>query len=159
MRPGNTEGNAFFIEQVMRTMVERHDLDRLSSDTVRLELAAAPPPEAVADVVERRLRGMSPAAREILQVAAVAGREFDVDLVLALSQRSEDALLEALDEAVSAGVLAPVQRAGGDWYRFTHSKLAHVLAQALNPRRRRKLHHQIAEALEQRGDSPVGTVA
>lgn len=156
---GNTEGNAFFIEQVVRSMVERGEMGRLSGESARLELAAAPPPEAVADVVERRLRGMSTAAREILQFAAVAGREFDVDLLVALSRRSEDAILAALDEAEAAGALAPVERSGRHWYRFTHNKIAHVLAQTMNAHRRRRLHCQIAEVLAQRPDVPVGTLA
>jgi hypothetical protein len=157
---GNTEGNAFFIEQVVRSLLERGEVGLLSGESARVALAAAPPPEAVTDVVERRLRGMSPATREILQVAAVAGREFDVDLLVALSRAPEDAVLAALDEAEAAGVLAPVQRGGGgDWYRFDHNKIAHVLAQTINARRRRRLHREIAEALTRRPDAQPGTVA
>ena len=156
---GHTEGNAFFIEQVMRSLIDRGRIDRLTEDTVRVQLADEPPPEAVADVVRRRLRGMSPAAREILQYAAAIGREFEVDLVLELSARSEDAVLDALDEAVAAGVLAPVRAAGGDWYRFTHNKHAQVLEQALNSRRRRQLHGRIAAALRARPDTPPAAIA
>jgi hypothetical protein len=156
---GNTEGNAFFIEQVIRSMVERNEMDLMSDDTSRVSLAYAPPPEAVADVVERRLKGMSSAAREILQNAAVIGREFDVDLVVALSTRSEDAVLDALDEAKAAGVLTPMQRTDGDWYRFTHNKVAQVLAQGLNVRRRRKLHAKVADALAERGATASGQMA
>ncbi|MBI4541442.1 MAG: protein kinase [Gemmatimonadetes bacterium] len=156
---GHTEGNAFFIEQVVRSLVETGGLDRISTESARVALSDAPPPEAVAEVVQRRLKGMSPAAREILQIAAVVGREFDVDLVVAISTRSEDAVLDALDEAVLAGALAPVARAGGDWYRFTHGKTGQVLAQAINPRRRRKLHGQIAEALAARAETMPGQVA
>ena len=155
---GHTEGNAFFIEQVVRSLIERGDMDRVT-DELRVSFADIPPPEAVTDVVQRRLKGMSPAAREVLQIAAVVGREFDVDLLIALATRGEDAVLNALDEAVFAGVLAPLQRAQGDWYRFTHNKLGQVLAQAMNARRRRKLHGQIAEALAQQADSPAGVMA
>jgi tetratricopeptide (TPR) repeat protein len=155
---GHTEGNAFFIEQVVRSLIERGDMDRVT-DELRVSFADVPPPEAVADVVQRRLKGMSAAAREILQIAAVVGREFDVDLLIKLSTRAEDAVLNALDEAVFAGVLSPLQRSQGDWYRFTHNKLGQVLAQAMNARRRRKLHGQIAEALAQHPDSPAGVMA
>jgi predicted Ser/Thr protein kinase len=156
---GNTEGNAFFIEQVVRTMIERGDLGRLSDTAAVVALANAPPPEAVADVVERRLKAMSPAAREILQFAAVIGQEFDVDLVLALASRAEAAVLDALDEAQAAGILTPVTRVGGDWYRFTHNKIAQVLAQSLNQRRRRQLHQKTAEVLSARPGTPQGVLA
>jgi len=156
---GHTEGNAFFIEQVVRSLVERGNLDRLSDEDVRVTLATMPPPEAVADVVRRRLREMSPAAREVLQIAAVVGREFDVDLVLELSRREEDAVLDALDQAVAAGVLVPVQGPGSETYRFTHGKIAEVHAQAMNPRRRRRLHAATGEALTTRPASPPGAIA
>src|SRR6185503_11584908 len=71
---GHTEGNAFFIEQVVRSLVEHGNMERMSSETGRIALAEYPPPEAVADVVQRRLAGMSESAREVLQIAAVAGR-------------------------------------------------------------------------------------
>jgi hypothetical protein len=156
---GNTEGNAFFIEQVVRSLVERGEMERMSADSARLALSAEPPPEAVADVVERRLRGMSAAAREVLQVAAVVGREFDLDLLGSLTRHTENEVLDAMDEAEGAGVLAPVTDRTGDWYRFTHNKIAHVLSQTINPRRRRRLHREIAEALAHRPDRPAGSVA
>jgi len=156
---GHTEGNAFFIEQVLRTLVEHGNLDRLTDEDVRIALATMPPPEAVADVVTRRLRDMSPAAREVLQIAAVVGREFDVDLVLELSRREEDQVLDALDQAVAAGVLALVQGPGSERYRFTHGKIAEVHAQSMNPRRRRRLHAATGEALSARPESPPGAIA
>jgi len=156
---GHTEGNAFFIEQVVRSLIEKGDMDRIQDASVRLALADAPPPEAVADIVQRRLKGMSAAAREVLQIAAVMGREFDVDLLIALSKHGEDSVLNALDEAVAAGALTAMQRGQGDWYRFTHNKIGQVLAQALNARRRRRLHGQIAEALAARAGVPPGTLA
>ena len=159
---GHTEGNAFFIEQVVRSLVERGMIDRLADETSRVAFVDDPPPEAVADVVQRRLRGMSPGTREILQSAAVIGREFNVDLVLQLSRHPEDDVLDALDEAVAAGVLTPVRGtevAHGDWYRFTHNKLAQVLEQTLNARRRRRLHGQVACALEERPDTPAAATA
>jgi len=156
---GHTEGNAFFIEQVVRSLIERGDIDRVAREGSRLRLEDESPPEAVTEVVRRRLAGMSPAAREILQIAAVVGREFDVDLLLAVATRGEDTVLDSLDEAQAAGILAPVPRPTGDWYRFTHNKLAEVLAQAMNLRRRRRLHARVAEELARRPDTLPATLA
>jgi len=90
---------------------------------------------------------MSEPAREVLQIAAVAGREFEVDVVLALTKHSEDAVLDALDEATEAGVLETVKGTTSDRYRFTQHKIAQVLAQSMNSRRRRRLHAQVAQKL------------
>ena len=156
---GHTDGNAFFIEQVVRSLLDRGMLELEGTDAVRLALADDPPPAAVADVVRRRLRTMSETAREVLQVAAIVGREFDVDTLLGLSARGEDDVLDALDQAVAAGVLTPLRRPAGDWYRFTHNEIARVLEQAVNSRRRRRLHGQIAKAMESQPQSPAGMQA
>jgi hypothetical protein len=156
---GHTEGNAFFIEQVVRSLLEHGELSQLSDEKMDLILETVPAPDAIADVVNRRLKRLSTAANEVIQIAAVIGREFDVDLVLELSNRNEDAVLDAIDEAMAAGVLTSTGDAAGDQYRFTHVKFGHVHAQGLNPRRRRRLHARIAELLEARPDDSPGAVA
>ncbi len=156
---GHTEGNAFFIEQVVRSLLEHGELSQLSDEKMDLILETAPAPDAVADVVNRRLKRLSTAANEVIQIAAVIGREFDIDLVLELSKHNEDAVLDAIDEAVAAGVLTSTGDVVADQYRFTHVKFGHVHAQSLNPRRRRRLHARIAELLEARPDDSPGAVA
>ena len=151
---GHTEGNAFFIEQVVRSLVERGQLENLSDEQVRVTLANAPPPDGVTGVIRRRLERLSPSASEVLQIAAVIGREFETELVLTLSQQEEDAVLKALDEAVAAGVLTLTDPMRGDHYRFTHVKIAHVHAQGMHPRRRRRLHAEIARLMSDRADAP-----
>ncbi|MDH3495199.1 MAG: protein kinase [Gemmatimonadota bacterium] len=155
---GHSEGNPFFIEQVIRTLVEQGDPEALSDEHVHLEFASAPTPDAVANIVRRRLERLSPAAQDMLQIAAVVGREFDVDLVDELSPHDEAAVLDALDEALAAGILTPADR-GGDWYRFTHVKIGQVHAQGMNARRRRHLHARIASVLAGRPDTPPGMLA
>src|SRR5678816_4002834 len=71
------------------------------------------------------------------------------------SKHPEDAVLDALDEATAAGVLEPVTGATGDHYRFTQYKIAQVLAQTMNSRRRRRLHGRVAEVLSARDPAQV----
>jgi predicted ATPase len=59
--------------------------------------------------------------------------------------QKEDATLDALDEAVSAQLLAA---GSGDSFIFTHDKIREVLYEELNPIRRRRLHRRAAEGLE-----------
>ena len=68
----------------------------------------------------------------MLSVAAVIGREFDIDLLATVSERSEDELLELLEGAVASSVLAESARAPG---RFS---FAHAL---INPRYMGSRHH------------------
>src|ERR1044071_4273597 len=67
--------------------------------------------------------------------------------------QGEDKLLDALDEAVGAQLLATN---GDEAFAFTHDKIREVLYEELNPIRRRRLHLRTAEGLEQhREKSPV----
>jgi len=100
---GETEGNPFFIEEVVRHI---RDSAGALSEEVTLEEAGVP--EGVREVTARRIARLPESAREAMQVACVLGREFDFGLLEALGPLSGDALVGALDEAVEARVLREV---------------------------------------------------
>src|SRR5262249_49405306 len=87
-------------------------------------------------------------SNEVLRAAAVLGRTFAFDELMATTgDRQEDATLDALDEAVTAQLIAAD---GGDSFTFTHDKIREVLYEELNPIRRRRLHRLAAEVIERR---------
>jgi class 3 adenylate cyclase len=122
-----TEGNPFFVEEVLR--------------------AGGPiaVPEGVRDVVRRRLGRLSAPTIQMVSTAAVLGRDFDVELLAALRDVPEDSLLDALDEAVSAGL---VQETGADRFRFSHVLVRATLLEELSATRRRRLSSRAGEVLE-----------
>ena len=86
--------------------------------------------------------------------AAVAGSEFDFELVRAVVGQAEAVALDALEELLTAGLIRP--QTGGQ-YVFDHSLTREVAYRDLDQSRLRVLHRRVAEALEvlpnQRGDS------
>ena len=66
---------------------------------------AWPVPASVRDVVRHRLRSLSERVRDVLPVAAVLGAEVDVDLLVRSCTCPEDEVGQALDEAVTVGLL------------------------------------------------------
>ena len=68
----------------------------------------------------------------------------------AAAEQNEDTLLDALDEAAGAQLIAA---GSGDSFSFTHDKIREVLYEELNPIRRRRLHRHVAEGLEQHCDT------
>ena len=92
-----TGGNPFFLEELLRDERERDG-------------AAEGPPAGVRDVVDRRLARLTDAAREVLALAATVGLRFDLKGLAAAGDWPSDALLDALDEAVAAGLV--VERRG-----------------------------------------------
>jgi DNA-binding CsgD family transcriptional regulator len=112
---------------------------------------ALPPdlPDIVQATVQERAARLGPAARDLLEVAAVAGLEVDEDLLASLRPESP------ADELVPAGLL---EREGAH-LRFRHPLLQEAAYQDVPPERRRAIHQELAQALARSGAYPVERVA
>jgi tetratricopeptide (TPR) repeat protein len=136
-----TEGNPFFLSEVVNLLTQEGTLTKDSLSDIRV-------PDGVREALGRRLDRISPETNELLQVAAIIGREFTYDTVTLLGERDEDALLRQIEEAVAARVIEEMARPGR--YRFTHALMQETLLSELSTTRRVRLHGQVAEALERR---------
>jgi tetratricopeptide (TPR) repeat protein len=143
-----TEGNPFFIEEVLKALIESGSVRRESGRWQRCDLEQLVIPQSVKEAIGHRLDRASPETNDVLRAAAVLGKVFLFDELSAATQQKEDALLDALDEAVGAQLIAAT---GDDSFTFTHDKIREVLYEELNPIRRRRLHRNTAEGLEKRG--------
>jgi class 3 adenylate cyclase len=151
-----TAGNPFFAGELLRHLAEsgatvQQDGGRwhLVGDVAELGL-----PQSVREVVGRRVERLGSDARTALSAAAVIGRDFDFDLLLAVLELSEARLLDLLEEAVAASLLQEISERAGR-FTFTHALVEHTLYEDLGRTRRARLHHRIAVALEEQcGDEP-----
>jgi tetratricopeptide (TPR) repeat protein len=141
-----TEGNPFFVEEVLKSLIERGSIRRERGDWTRDELADLEIPQSVKAAIGHRLDRVSPECSDVLRAAAVLGKTFEFEELLAVAgERGEDALLDAVDAAVGAQLL----NAGRDAsFAFTHDKIREVLYEELNPIRRRRLHRRTADGLQ-----------
>ena len=149
-----TEGNPFFVEEVMKALIEQGSVRRESGRWQRCSLTDLVIPQSVKEAIGNRLDRVSAECNDTLRAAAVLGKKFTIDeLMAAVDGRNENKLLDALDEAVAAQLLAAE---GSEAFVFTHDKIREVLYEELNPIRRRRLHLRTAEGLEQhREKAPV----
>jgi DNA-binding SARP family transcriptional activator len=138
-----TGGNPFFLEELLRDERER-------------DAAADGPPAGVREVVERRLARLTDTAREVLALAATVGLRFDLRGLAATGHWPSEQLLDALDEAIAAGL---VVSGADDRFAFEHALVAEVILSALPSSRRARLHLQVADALEAPGLARPGLVA
>ena len=137
---GETEGNPFFIEEVVR-----HIRDTAGALSEEMTLEEAGVPDGVREVTARRLRRLSEPTRAVLLVASVIGREFDYDVLTAVVSQAGDELVEALEEGVEARVLREAGHVGR--YAFTHALVRATLYDSISQLRRARLHGRVGEAL------------
>ena len=142
-----TEGNPFFVEEVLKALIERGSVRRESGRWRRCDLDQLVIPQSVKEAIGNRLDRVSQNCNDVLRVCAILGKVFTFDELSAAAEQNEDTLLDALDEAVGAQLIAA---GSDDSFSFTHDKIREVLYEELNPIRRRRLHRHVAEGLERR---------
>ncbi|MGH9200321.1 MAG: serine/threonine-protein kinase PknK, partial [Vicinamibacterales bacterium] len=98
----NTEGNPFFVTEVLQHLAETGAMGRIEAQTGHATEDLGGLPEGVREMIGRRLRRLSQACHRALTLAAVVGREFTIPVLAALTETTEDKLFDSLDEAVEA---------------------------------------------------------
>lgn len=145
---GDTEGNPFFVEEMLRNFEEGRSLEEDADDGL------ARLPEGVRDVISHRLGRLSEDCQEALVAAAVIGREFELPLLERVTHVGRAPLLGFLDEAESARVVTEVPGVFGGW-RFEHALMRETLYERLRTVERIELHRTIGEALEEVAEGAV----
>ena len=134
-----TEGNVFFIVEVVRTLAEEAgQLDLVGVKSLPETIFAG----GIDNLIQRRLRRVPASAFPMLQYAAVIGRQVDVNLLRQLDPNMDEA--GWLPECADAAVLE-VQDAN---WRFAHDKFREALLRNLPAEERQRLHRQVAESIE-----------
>jgi tetratricopeptide (TPR) repeat protein len=148
-----TDGNAFLLCELWRTLVETGAV-AVDAGTVRLlrPLLEIATPQSVREVVSQRVARLEPTTRDLLELAAVAGPEFELE-ALRRAAPAESARLDALEPAVRSGMIEelPGQALA---YRFTHELVRRALYDRLSGLRRAELHLRVGTALEAADPSP-----
>jgi tetratricopeptide (TPR) repeat protein len=141
-----TEGNPFFVEEVVKTLVEEEQIVCERGEWRRRDRGARLVlPQGIKAAIGRRLDRVSGPTTDVLRTAAILGKNFNYGELAAVVDADEELLLDALDEAVAAQLL---ETGAADVVAFTHDKIREVLYHELNPIRRRRLHTRIADGLE-----------
>jgi class 3 adenylate cyclase/tetratricopeptide (TPR) repeat protein len=141
-----TEGNPFFVQQVMRMLVERGDVYQEGDHWERKAVEEIDVPESIRSVVGQRLSRLTEETQELLREASVLGQSFFFDDLEAMTERSEREVEEGLEEAARAGLIREINH---DRYAFDHALTQQSLYGELPTRRRRRLHLAAGEAIEQ----------
>src|SRR5438132_7369769 len=117
------EGNPLFMEEVLRALVERGDIEYRDGSWLRTkEVAEIVVPDTLRDAVLERFRTLSADVQNVLLHAAVIGQDFDFDLLSRVIGSDEAVLVSALRAAIAAQLLLEVSDGEGpDRFTFRHA--------------------------------------
>src|SRR5260221_5432177 len=134
-----TEGNVFFMVEVLRALAEEvGQLDRIGMTTLPAHVFSG----GMRNIIQRRLKRVPEWAQPLLQVAAVIGRQ--VDPVILVAAQADIDLNSWL---AICGDMHVLDFQDGQW-RFSHDKLREGVLADLSPERPQELHQQAAFAIE-----------
>lgn len=128
-----TAGNPFYLTESARLLGSEGDL-----------VAMSKVPEGVKDVLRRRFARLPELTVSILRLAAVIGREVDIDVLITAAEVDEETVLDALEAGVLAGLLT---EPSAGFVRFSHVLVRDTLYEDSPRLRRGRWHARIADAL------------
>lgn len=142
------EGNPFFTEEILRSIVESGNEPIANLETTAVSSAAVPP--TVQETILTGLGQLAPDARGVLAGAAVLGRTFDLETLQDLSGLAGDAFAQPVMSLLSLQLVRteriPLR------YGFRHHLIREVVLQSLAPDLRRTLHERVGLLLEARAE-------
>src|SRR6266516_2142263 len=138
-----TEGNPFFLAELVRLLDSQGGLSDQAA-VVRLRSAL---PVGCRDVIRRRLALLPTDTAELLGVAAIVGRDFELEVLTEVTGQGDEQILAAV-EAALAGRMLLESPGGVGCYRFSHALVRETLYEQPSALRRARLHQRIGDALE-----------
>jgi class 3 adenylate cyclase/pimeloyl-ACP methyl ester carboxylesterase len=142
------EGVPLFIEELVRAMLEAKLPRNMGADQPSVKPTALDAiPSTLQDLLAARLDHLGP-AKQVLQVAAVIGREFSRSLVAMVSQLADGQLDESLNRAAESGLVIREEPSQSVVYRFRHALIQEAAYASMLKSRRRALHARIAGMAE-----------
>lgn len=133
-----TEGNVFFLVEVMRALAEdAGHLDEIGTRTLPAQVFAG----GVQQIVQRRLSRVPQKVRHLLEIAAVIGRYPDIELLKYIQPEID--MEDWLTQVTSAAILEPVETK----WRFSHDKLREGLLRDIDEKHLLDLHRLVAKSM------------
>lgn len=145
-----TEGNPFFIEEVLKALIESGELYFEGGQWHRPSMDEIGIPQSVRVAIQSRVNRLPTSTQEVLSQAAVLGREFEFETLMLAAEPGEDALIDALELAERAQLIEERSENGTVVFSFAHALIPSTLVEGLRILQRRRLHRRAARAIEKR---------
>jgi len=143
-------------EEVVTRILRRADgvplyIEELTKSVIETETPGGDTdiPETLQASLLARLDRLGTDAKEVAQLAAVIGREFDGALLGGVIGKPKDVIDQSLQRLLASEIVLPIGPAHGGFYAFRHALIQDAAYQSLLLSRRRQYHGEIARTLEQ----------
>ena len=131
-----TEGNTFFLMELINTLKEKGDIGEISGKAQ--------------DILKSRIMDIPEEGMKLLNIASMFFDRVDLDMLKIISGRDELELLDILEELQGKYIITEVEKAEGISFEFTHNKLREFIYGLQSISRRRMLHNRIGQVLEKK---------
>jgi predicted ATPase len=138
-----TEGNPFFIEELLKTLVEEGIVYKKERKWYAKDVAEIETPKTIKDVVFRRLNHLDEECKDVLKYAAVIGKDFDFNVLQKTMDKDEGELANLLEKIIEAGIFKE-----NGILHFVHPMTQEVLYRELPNFKKTVVHKKAGFALE-----------
>jgi DNA-binding CsgD family transcriptional regulator/tetratricopeptide (TPR) repeat protein len=146
-----TAGNPFFLHELWRDLSTRGGIAALRGRDFRA-------PRSVRDTLGRRLAELADTDVDVIELAAVAGEVFELDVLLEASEHAPEVTFAAVDVGVASGLVTALAGPAGR-YAFVHALVRQAVRDRLPPSRQVHHHGRVAAAIELRARGTPDDVA
>lgn len=144
-----TEGNPYYIKEILNSMVDEGIIDPYSYDwNPEEDLSDVIIPTSIKDITTRRIERLEKAEKKVLMYASVIGTEFDFRILEEAINMDVNELLDKMDELESRGLIREKRDSMEEIFRFNHVQTRLTIYSNLGKSRKRVLHNQVADAIE-----------
>jgi class 3 adenylate cyclase/tetratricopeptide (TPR) repeat protein len=143
-----TEGNPLFIEEIVLSLFEDGALARNGAVKLAKSLVSLRIPPTVQGIISSRIDRLPADQKELLQIVAVIGTEFDQTVARGLSGKSDEDLNRMLNDLQLAEFIYEQPATGAVEYTFKHALTHDVAYNSLLADRRKQLHERTAQVIE-----------
>ncbi|MBV8770791.1 MAG: AAA family ATPase, partial [Deltaproteobacteria bacterium] len=144
-----TEGNPFFMEEMVRALFDQGVLIRNGSVRAAKPLASVQIPATVQGILAARIDQLPRAEKELLQTLAVIGKEFPIGLVRRVFGGAENQLTREIARLQLGEFIYERPAFPETEYTFKHALTQEVAYNSVLIERRRELHERTAAAVEE----------
>jgi predicted ATPase len=144
-----TEGNPFFIKEVLKTLIED---DALIIEDDNLKLRISPEeiviPVSIRELINLRIQRLDDESLDVIEHAAIIGNEFNFEFLNNVMDISDSKLINVLTRLIDTKIIDELKDEKGFKWNFTHNKIHEVVYNNLNENKKRLIHLRLAKYLE-----------